>query len=58
MSEWISVEDELPEHDTSVLVYHQNWGVEISQNLSIGLLPDMEGKATHWQPIPEPPKDK
>lgn len=48
--DWISVEDRLPNHRDIVLTYDGN-EVEFD---SFPLL----GTITHWQPLPEPPKEK
>lgn len=60
---WISVEntDELPPRGESVLVYDDNYGVQIGW-LNISGLWELTRKftepcrITHWQPLPEPPK--
>jgi hypothetical protein len=58
MSEWISVNDRLPEKNQLVLIYAPDTDqlkiriglfdkeINIYHNLGI----------THWQPLPEPPK--
>jgi hypothetical protein len=67
-SEWISVEDRLPEENTDVLIYrggfrgdlmnvytymgHNEWEDEYGY----WSITDDEG-ITHWMPLPEPPKD-
>lgn len=60
MSEWIKVEDRLPEADTFVLVYDgedvavvwwtgEYFGVHLNGQ-------DIEVEATHWMPRPAPPE--
>ena len=51
LNEWISVKDQLPEHDVKVLVI-TNAGF-----ISFDFLP-FENYITHWQTLPEPPKEK
>jgi hypothetical protein len=64
MSEWISVDDRLPEHVGNVLVVTKH-GVELGWiNLSqttwtscdCHLNPRYDVSVSHWQPLPEPPK--
>lgn len=65
MSDWISVEDELPPMDTMVLIswfgediepekdymtYDEDQGIDYWANYNSGDEP------THWMPLPEPPK--
>lgn len=64
MTDWISVEDRLPDNYSEVLVYTKSEGIRM------GYMPDymknykkvtfvVSGHArqsTHWQPLPEPPK--
>jgi len=60
MSEWISVEDRLPEKPRLVLVWegevefgnyqHNRWNVWTRDDFSVSNL------VTHWMPLPEPPK--
>ena len=58
--EWISVEERLPESEYVVLGWHKNWHIELCHvrngfsYMQIGLCDD---KATHWMPLPEPPKE-
>jgi hypothetical protein len=66
MSEWISVEDRLPEHKERVLGY---WaaledgayeGIEISwranSNIWTSYFVPGFSEITHWMPLPEPPE--
>lgn len=70
MSEWISVEDELPE-DVLVLVVTRKGFVTVGEydaknNQWIALDPYLLGcidsviypTVTHWQPLPAPPKEE
>lgn len=64
MSEWISVEDRLPEEGERVLIHRI--GEPISIDYTIDLTPeppiwaclwdDEWAKVIHWMPLPEPPK--
>ena len=57
MSEWISVEDRLPEIDDYVLWYNPAHGGCFIEALDKdGSLQDMCGASTHWMPLPEPPQ--
>ena len=60
MSNWISVEDELPEDGANVLtadnigrVYHC---VRRRNNFKVVFHCDDHSRVTHWMPLPEPPK--
>lgn len=58
MSDWISVEDELPYIHQQVLYYDDNNAV---MGKHIGICPYSEhnfsiGKVTHWMPLPDPPE--
>jgi len=67
MSEWISVEDRLPEQgDYSVFAAFDNGSVEpvSSYNFPTDMVhvedwlrDKVTPKITHWMPLPEPPKD-
>ena len=68
LDEWVSVEDRLPAHSTKVIInhitsygrdeafgcYHEDterfvyWGGDFENSLEV----------THWQPLPQPPKQK
>ncbi len=59
MSNWISVDDRLPEHLESALCYRPDAGFETRR---VQLYKERSGfdgiyKVTHWQPLPEPPKE-
>ena len=61
MDKWISVKDKLPEPWVDVLCHHYN------DDIFIGYLSEINGwidpngekdiEVTHWQPLPEPPKE-
>jgi hypothetical protein len=62
--DWVSVKDELPEHDAVVLVTDgehvtiAEWYIGSGWSLAredkaIGIVP---GTLTHWMPLPPPPK--
>ena len=62
-SGWISVEDRLPTLDetgyTYVLVQMNDefiTATDYTRNEGFGLRKD-SGEVTHWQPLPEPPKE-
>lgn len=63
MSEWISVKDRLPEASTWILIGGANIG-SVDHGCRIGNDFYMHGEydkkmswATHWMPLPKPPKD-
>jgi hypothetical protein len=56
-SQWVSVEDRLPETEVPVLCWHPFWSMQLgwldaNNHLLIGLTGDA---ATHWMPLPTPP---
>lgn len=58
MSEWISVEDLMPEKYEYVIIYAED-NVYIASCDEMGLFNDSDGWSfdpTHWMPLPEPPK--
>ena len=64
MSEWISVEDRLPEDNDEVLTFSlgevfvtRYWKLT-SQWLASDARATHLAKVTHWMPLPEPPKDQ
>ena len=55
MSEWISVEDAMPNRDMRVLVYlpemnGSDCNIQISKGWGVSKY------ITHWMPLPEPPE--
>lgn len=71
MSEWISVENELPPHYVSVLIYpYPEFSDEyrfvgeydaVREKFVVWIGSDGErnnAHVTHWQPLPEPPKEQ
>lgn len=66
MSNWISVEDRLPEHGEKVLTIKSNGVFLVSHIIhhDEGFTPNWQYtitdrigvNVTHWQPLPEPPK--
>lgn len=60
-SEWISVEDRLPEMYEDVLCYADGHSFYVDFICSDGKWCDDESytnRVTHWMPLPEPPKMK
>lgn len=67
-NKWISVEERLPPVHKYVLVYRPSYGTEAYQGWQIDIATlEQDGKfedscwrsqedITHWQPLPEPPK--
>lgn len=61
MSNWISVDDEVPENDYYYIVFSDG-RVDYFFYCDDGYwckaygLQDMAGRVTHWQPLPRPPK--
>jgi hypothetical protein len=63
---WISVKDRLPEYDQVVLCYKDDRGVRIGKHMPAtyadgvvafkDLVMDYAFGATHWMPLPQPPK--
>lgn len=60
MSEWISVEERLPDEQVKVICYFSEKSkVETSWHvISLGFMFEgIFGKVSHWMPLPEPPKE-
>ncbi len=59
---WISVDERLPEQMTHVLVHFQSGAIRISEVTGLfGAAFSFEGiygPATHWMPLPKPPKEE
>lgn len=55
---WIPVDERLPEHDGEYLVYVPKRGVGVVLFFADGSDPNLllRKKATHWQPLLEPPE--
>ena len=56
MAEWISVKDRLPDNGTKVLTQFDYGAMEASWYDSKYYQP-FWNRATHWMPLPEPPKE-
>lgn len=61
INNWISVKDKLPEDDEYVLIYHNgSKAIKISWYSSFNekwMMDYNNIHITHWQPLPEPPKE-
>ena len=64
VEDWISVDEEMPEHDETVIIrggcgYYDSrtniWYSAISKN-HLGHNAPIQWTVTHWMPLPEPPK--
>jgi hypothetical protein len=67
MSEWINVKDELPDEYVDVIIYYcKDWNAKQTWHVDMGyrsfddfILTDVgHVSATHWMPLPEPPKEE
>lgn len=62
VNQWISVNDRLPENCIEVLVYDTDCGIVIGWydkeigDFAADFISPLDA-VTHWQPLPEPPKD-
>ncbi len=53
---WINIEDELPEEDTTVLLWDSMFNTYMIA--SINFEPEkIDADISHWMPLPEPPLD-
>lgn len=70
MSEWISVEERLPEKKQDVLMYFNSgnmavgWWHDEDEHITFwcaytddGFYTDCDYMPTHWMPLPDPPKE-
>ena len=61
MTEWISVEDRLPEKDGKYIVCTARGSVYCTRFKAYGksgnFQTDINTHITHWMPLPEPPKE-
>lgn len=60
MSDWISVEDQLPPTEEHILVFDDGVGTAffLAKDLSaIQSKSPSWSQLTHWMPLPEPPKE-
>ena len=62
MSDWISVNDYLPDEDITVMTYLPDSNEPVWPGyIECGVWLDIDGiwtqnKVTHWQPFPDPPE--
>ena len=55
MQQWIPLTEEKPGRDERVLVFFEGMrGTQAETQVMLGWA--IDGSATHWQPLPEPPK--
>ena len=65
VSKWISCKDKMPEDGVNVLIYAGNRMISLAwydKDMGYFYICDSDYKynsldVTHWQPLPEPPKD-
>lgn len=60
-NEWVSVEERLPEEKQRVIVRCERVGTSVGWILWGNWMTDIgpgAGKATHWMPLPQPPKEE
>lgn len=55
MPQWIPVTERLPDRDDTVVVFHETMS-DTSAAIQIYKAWAMSDTATHWMPLPEPPK--
>ena len=62
MADWISIKEKLPQNCVEVLVYDTDCGIclgwydESIEDFSAEFISPLDA-VTHWQPLPEPPKE-
>lgn len=58
MSEWIRIEEKIPDEKTRVLVFipHSDTKIDTDRILN-GKWVRWNGHVTHWMPLPEPPEE-
>ena len=62
MSEWISVDDEMPKRGTDNLVFDKKYNkcrvawLDDSDLWLAGIHPISRGSVSHWMPLPDAPK--
>lgn len=63
---WIRVSDRLPEEDETVIVHDKDHGVDVAYYEGGGIFFQLKVEGdycdnfsgvTHWQPLPDPPKE-
>ena len=65
VNQWISCKDKMPEHGVNVLIYTGNSMISLAwydKDMEYFYICDSDYKynpldVTHWQPLPEPPKE-
>lgn len=59
MSEWISVEDRLPDHPNKVLIYNKSgkYGVGKYIERMDCFITTGQTVVTHWMELPDPPEE-
>ena len=59
-SEWISVDERLPEAEGKYLVYTVKGAIKFGEYYTLlqGVEPSFDYYVTHWMPLPEAPKMK
>ena len=60
-SEWVSVEERLPEKDSTILCYFKNGRIDVCKYCKVFEMEFVENavcvteQITHWMPLPTPP---